>query len=314
LEDLVFFSGNVPDGHTFGFEESFYNRQDYRFAQQPEGWRSYYITDESDKRILASASFHLRHALARSPLRSPFGSVECAGSLPEETVFDFLKYIDQDLQKHGVATIMIKSAPFLYDAEMNTLLHTFLLNLGYRVANAEVASIIPVTSASTREVFHRAERRRHEKCVQEGLVFKCLKTEDLKTVYDFISTCRSEKGYPLSMLLEELQHMVVKFPDRYLLFGAFRNNALVAAAITIRVKKNTLYDFYHDHAAEFDRLSPVTFLVDGIYRFCFENDIQLLDLGTSAVDGLPNFGLLNFKKKLGAQATTKLTFQKDLRS
>jgi hypothetical protein len=133
-------------------------------------------------------------------------------------------------------------------------------------------------------------------------------------VYDFIFTCRNEKGYPLSMQLEELQHMAVKFPDRYLLFGVFRSDSLVAAAITIRVKKNILYDFYHDHAAAFDHLSPVTFLVDGIYRFCFENDIQLLDLGTSAIDGLPNFGLLNFKKKLGALATPKLTFQKDLGS
>jgi hypothetical protein len=38
----------------------------------------------------------------------------------------------------------------------------------------------------------------------------------------------------------------------------------------------------------------------------------MLDLGTSATDQVPNFKLLDFKMRLGAQPTTKFIFEKML--
>ncbi|HMG91078.1 MAG TPA: hypothetical protein VK589_13525, partial [Chryseolinea sp.] len=58
--------------------------------------------------------------------------------------------------------------------------------------------------------------------------------------------------------------------------------------------------------------NPTVFLIRSLYQYCFENGIALFDLGTSSLDGIPNFGLLNFKIRLGATPTTKFTFQKDL--
>ena len=49
-----------------------------------------------------------------------------------------------------------------------------------------------------------------------------------------------------------------------------------------------------------------------LYEYCQEHNISLLDFGTSAVNNQPNFGLLNFKMRLGGIPSAKLTFQKML--
>lgn len=302
----------MPEGYTFGFEESFYNSVAYRFHQRSDGWKSYYILNEKKKRIAATMSFHLEKGIAKSPFRSPFGSIEGVNDLPENLLFDFFQYVERDLIQQAASTIVIKNYPVLYNEQLASLTHTFLINLGYSIANAEVDSVIVVSPVSTDDVFHRSERRRRDKSLQEGCVFRCIETKHLEQVYNFIHQCREAKGYALSLSLHDLLKIAETFPDRYLPFGVYKNEQLIAAAITIRVKENILYDFYHDHAATYDHLSPVTLLVDGIYDFCFQNKITLLDLGTSALEGKPNFGLLNFKKKLGAVSTSKFTFEKRL--
>jgi hypothetical protein len=52
--------------------------------------------------------------------------------------------------------------------------------------------------------------------------------------------------------------------------------------------------------------------MEGIYEHCQVEKIRLIDLGTSALNGRPNFGLLDFKLNLGAVPTEKLTFEKKL--
>jgi lipid II:glycine glycyltransferase (peptidoglycan interpeptide bridge formation enzyme) len=53
-------------------------------------------------------------------------------------------------------------------------------------------------------------------------------------------------------------------------------------------------------------------LLRGLYDYAAEHGIPLLDLGTSTVDGKPNFGLLSFKTRLGAELTPKISFAKRL--
>ena len=55
-------------------------------------------------------------------------------------------------------------------------------------------------------------------------------------------------------------------------------------------------------------------LMEGVYNYSQTEGINLIDLGTSSLNGKPNFSLLDFKLHLGATPTQKLTFQKNLTS
>lgn len=307
-----FYEGPVPSGYQPDFEESLFNQHDHRALQASEGWLSFYILNFKYKTVRAAIHFYIASTCAKSPLRSPFGSVEFSNKLPVKILFEFVVFFESALKTKGVKHITIKNYPQIYESYHATLFQVFLLNLKYTISQAEISSVITVTSKNVREIFHRSERRKLDKALLAGLTFRKLSISDLDETYAFIHSCRNGKNYELSMSLEDMRLSVSRFPNHYLLFGVFDDKKLVAASISILVKEKILYDFYHDHAASYDHLSPIALLIAEMYDYCKHNNIKLLDMGTSAVDGIPNSGLLHFKKFLGGRPTSKFTFQKNL--
>jgi hypothetical protein len=109
-----------------------------------------------------------------------------------------------------------------------------------------------------------------------------------------------------------MERTVEAFADEFVFFEVMKGYERTAASIAIRVANDILYNFYSAHHSRYDAWSPVVMLIEGMYGWCQQQGIRLLDLGTSAVDNQPNFSLLDFKLRLGAQPTAKLTFAKDL--
>ncbi|GAB4027621.1 hypothetical protein GCM10028773_59450 [Spirosoma koreense] len=55
-------------------------------------------------------------------------------------------------------------------------------------------------------------------------------------------------------------------------------------------------------------------LLDGLFVYCQQHRIQLLDLGTALDEnGQPKPGLMRFKRNVGAQESPKLVFEKRFR-
>ena len=136
--------------------------------------------------------------------------------------------------------------------------------------------------------------------------------QQLQKIYIFLDACRKEKGYSLSMSYAEIEKLAKVFPERIILTAVIDKNQIVAANISIRVYDHVLYNFYHDHASEYDSVSPVVLLNEGLYQLCQKEKVQFLDLGTSNIEGELNESLLNFKINLGAEPSRKLTFTKKL--
>lgn len=114
------------------------------------------------------------------------------------------------------------------------------------------------------------------------------------------------------MTAQELQKTAEEFPDRYLLFAIYHREKIVAASITIRIDQNKLYNFMTNHEKQYNHLSPSLLLMEGIYEYCSHHEISLFDLGTSALQGKPNFTLLDFKLHIGGIPTSKLSFHKKI--
>jgi lipid II:glycine glycyltransferase (peptidoglycan interpeptide bridge formation enzyme) len=121
---------------------------------------------------------------------------------------------------------------------------------------------------------------------------------------------RQKLNRSLSMTLEQLKKTVDFFPDSFFLVGVFQNKKLIAACICVQVNSTIVYTFYSAHSDEFDQLSPRIFLLNHLYDWCFLHHVTLLDLGTSTLNGKPNFSLLDFKLRMGGTLTPKYRFNK----
>ena len=311
MEDYIFHEGPLPlDDYQLDVELSLFNESKYLTLQADENWHSFSILNKKTNTICGAVFFNIKDAAALSPVLSPFASFDLSPELYPVTIFEFLEFVDARLKAHGVKTIRIKEAPSLYHPHRSALVQTFLFNQGYQVCDAESGAIIQIDGLPFREKVNDSERGRLRQAREAGLQFRKIELSNLTDVYLFIFGCQKQRGYTLSMTLSALNKTVEHFSDRFVLFGIYEGEKLIAASIAIHVKSHVLYNFYCTHLMEYNHLSPVVMLLEGLYSYGRNHYVRILDLGTSAVDGRPNFGLLDFKLRMGAQPTTKFTFEK----
>ena len=88
---------------------------------------------------------------------------------------------------------------------------------------------------------------------------------------------------------------------------------MIAATVCVLVNEEVLYNFLPAHDENYKSLSPVVFLVQGIYNYAFAESLKFIDLGISSLQGKPQAGLIIFKERLGGQPASKLSFIKEIR-
>lgn len=304
--------GPLPSGYQADFEYSLFNLPDFLDLQAQTGWISFHLVNSAKRRILASLHFHVDNGIARSPFRAPFGSVEGTQEANAEHLFNLLHYPEEHLRAQGVREIQIVSPPREYAPDFISLIETILINLGYTVPRAEAGAIIPVSEVAFESRVRSSELARRKQALDAGLSFTRLSTGEFDLVYETIAGWHASKGYKLLVDEDHLRKTIGKYPDRYVLSGVYHQGQLRAAAVSVRVRSDILYNFLVNHDVSYNSYSPPVILMDGLYRYCQENGIRLFDLGTSAIDQRPNFPLLAFKLHLGAVPTSKFWFRKAL--
>jgi hypothetical protein len=297
--------GYSPDFVTFLFHDP------RHLLLQSDRWEHFFLITKSTKKIKAQLSVHIDQEIAMSPVSAPFGSFLYSEDISPETLFEFIGECELSLQRRGVKTIRLVEPP-LYYRKSGDILHTLLFNRGFSALNVEISCGIKVDVLNFEEKLASSAKRKLRTGRAKGLRFKILPITNLEMVYQFILKCRTERGHTLSMTFDNLRDTVDIFKDRFYLFGAMLEKEHVAASIAIQVGPDILYNFYPGYLKKFEAISPLVFLTAGMYKFCESKRIPLLDLGTSAVNGQPNFGLLDFKVRLGGVPSIKFTFEKNL--
>lgn len=312
MEDFRFHEGKLPSAYRYNFEQSLFQTEGYRQLQSSTGWISFYVLNERDLLVEAHIHFHVKATVAKSIIQSPFGGIEFSNKLSRKTLFQFIEFFSARLKAMDCESIVVVNPPLAYNFAHQSIIDTFMFNAGFSVLTAEVGSVITVSERSFEEILHPRKKRKLAQSSEETLRFTMLEADALDEVYNFIECHRKEKAYRLSVSLEHLRTSVERLGDAYTLFGVYHNSNLVAASVAVRVSKGVLYHFISEHIRKIGEMRPALILMRGIYRYCREHGIALLDLGTSATEGMPNFKLIKFKSELGGVSTTKLTLAKKL--
>ena len=312
-EGYIFLEGDVPPDYQFVFPVAVFNRSAYRFMQAERGWSSFYIVHPETKSIHGHIHFYVSEGSAVSPLRAPFGSIEASSHMPAAVMKDFLKFAEIRLIRAGVSRIVVKNPPEAYHpAVAERFRAVFVDDLKYAVRYSETTSIIHVSPTPFGNVIHPRKKRKLKQSHSVPYIFSQLEKESLPAVYEFISLHRTQKKYRLSITLDELRRRMDHFPRTYHIFGVYHMERLVAASVAITVNDNVLYHFISDHIPRIASFSPALVLMEGLYNFCQQQNLELLDLGTSAPDEKPSASLSRFKGELGGKPAFKFTFEKNL--
>lgn len=312
VERLQFYEGVVPAGYKPAYKPFLFLTNEHRASQSEAGWHSFYLARKEKKSIWGEVHFFISNDLATSPHRAPFGSFQFAAEVEPIEILQFIQWVEERLRHIGVNRVSIKNHPDFYPANHRAIVEVLLLNSGYKVTNAEIGAGLAVEKKPFADKIHAWERRKLRQAKSRTLKFEKPAPKQLQHVYDFIAACRQERNQTISLSWPEMEKAASFNHKSFHLFQVVKDKQLAAAAITFDVGNHVLYTFYYAHASEFDTLSPVVLLLEGIYKWAVLHNFTLIDLGTSSLHGVPNFPLLHFKRNVGAMTGHKFTFEKEL--
>lgn len=235
---------------------------------------------------------------------SPFGSFEYSSALSTQTLTEFISYIKYSLISRGVNYITLKDCIEAYRFGIAYVLTNALKQEGFIEIESLINHHIEVDSSSLSHKMHKMEVKRLRKCQHLAMKIKEEPISCLMYYYSFLQECRQEKGWGLSLSYADILASQQVMPGRYHIYAVYHKNECIAASLAVRVTNYILYDFYHDARAAFKNLSPTVFLLTGLYQYCQQSNIKILDLGTS-----PTLSLQKFKEHLGGVLSYKRTYQ-----
>ncbi len=256
-------------------------------------------------KLAGAIVFNGDHGVATSLSKSPFGSLYTKDKLPHSILQQFLAYIKDALSQKGYRKIEMTLPASIYDHFVST---GSWQKEGFKIVSEEVNQHLMTTGAFEKGL-HQMERRKLNRLSSGKIKFQMEppSTDILTECHAFIAACRKDQGLEINISLEKLQALSARIDDRYDVYTARSGDSLVAVAITCWVDKDHMYYYLPATDYRYKKESPMVGLVKLIYEECSRRGIKYLDLGVSSVNGKLQQGLYDFKKRLGAFPTTKVS-------
>jgi hypothetical protein len=300
------------NGFVYEYEKFLFNRKEF-LDQYGKPVTSFYLINTRDQKVSGEIHFVTDEGVAVSPYRASFGSFQLASRLKAEIVSFFIEEAEEKLKKENIRSVRIRSYPFSYDYPSASLLSSLLIQHGYSVTVCDTNFHITVSDHTTfYNALRQSEKSRLNAAVNKGMNVALNLNPDLTEVYDLMLKCRQDKGYPFRISLQDFQKMFALLPDFYNVFEVRYQGQLIAAAVTVKINQEILYNFHLGQLPEFRKYSPAVLLLKEIYSFAKRYKFNQLDLGIGTDSGIYNFPLVNFKQNMGGIPSLKPLFEKQI--
>ncbi|GAB3960881.1 hypothetical protein GCM10028805_59200 [Spirosoma harenae] len=295
-------------------QDGFLFNEAEHLRQQNNG-QFYLLTalNQDTQQTEARCAFFVQSDQAMSPLAAPFGSIEFAQKLPESILSSLIHTLVETTRMANVRRLRIVNYPYCYAPEQVQRLENQLKQHGFGLTEANPNSFLSITNQQFTDVIAPAERRRLRKCQEVGFQFKQWESPEVGPIITFLQKNRQVKGYQLTISPERLVNLFHDFPAQFIVFTLQDGDKLIALTITVRVREDILYSFLPASCPDYNSYSPMVMLTDGIFSYCQNQSIRLLDLGVSLdANRRQKPNLMRFKRNLGAQESPKQVFEKVL--
>jgi hypothetical protein len=255
----------------------------------------------------------IKEGLLSSPFSAPFGGFTVNRNSAKLKEFNEAVQLLEDYAKqNSVSKIKFILPPSIYNENIMSKTYYSLILNGYT----------PITDINyhfcTADLIEYKEgriekktRQNLNKAIEFGLSFNQVFSNSEKSVaYDIIKSNKDSNGRPTCLSFDDIIEVSNIIPIDF--FLVFLNHQPIASAIVYRVSKNIVHVIYWGDLWESRLYRSMNFLSYKIFEFYSNQGIEIIDLATASLDGIPNFGLANFKENIGSIGTLKYTMLKSL--
>ena len=303
------------DGYSQVFPTTYhhFNSADFNALNQANCDELLYLLFKDTKNRLGLIAGVIGNEL-RTPFSAPFGGFSF---VREDISIDQIEAgVDALIQYatgKGYTSIQYTMPPLFYHQGFNNKLVNILhrkifkvkaIDLNYEFNLQKFSENYEVT------IWHNARKNLRISIKQDFDFVKCETAETKLAAYEVIKENRSRKGYPLKMTFEQVIKTAEVITADFFLVKKGKES--VASAIVFHVAPGIVQVIYWGDIPDFATQKPMNFLSYCVFRHYKEAGLQFVDIGPSTENGVPNYGLCEFKESIGCDISLKFSFIKTI--
>ena len=251
----------------------------------------------------------------RAPFSAPFAMFEPIRAnwnieQLEAAVDELLEFARREQWKEIGLTL----PPNFYHPNLITVTQNILLRKGFCLKHIDLNYAFDLAKAYAgdyKEKLPRNGRKNLNIALKNELLFKyCERDEQIKMAYEVIRINRESKGYPLRMTYEQVLDTIKIVPHDFFLVSLRGKN--IAAAQVFYVTDDIVQVIYWGDVPGFPEQKSINFLAYQLIQYYGKKGLKFLDIGPSTENGVPNYGLCDFKNSIGCEISTKMQFVKTM--
>lgn len=267
----------------------------------------YFIFNNGKNRFALIAG--IKDGVLKSPFSATFGIFsEITKENKIEYYYEAINELINWAKTNNIKQIQINTPALSYSEPHITKFQNALINSNFRILNYDINFEFHLNKFNENnyiETIQRNARKNLKNALNNNLKFE--KTDNIKLAYEIIKINRSQKGYPLWMSLNDVKNTNDIIKSDYFLISTSDNKPIASAYI------HHLTDYvyrvvYWGNLMEDEQLRPINFLAYNLLKYYKNSQCKILDIGTSTLDSVANFGLCDFKESIGCTCSPKLSF------
>lgn len=293
-----------------GSYQYFYNSAQFHELNKNKVSQVKYLLFGEKKRKLALA-VGMEDGEIRIPYSAPFGIFEkLQNHIKLEEIEEAVTLLEEYGRENNIYKIVFRIPPVFYDECFISKLQNVLLRKGFQIAYCDLNYQFVVRSMDIyMGSLQRNARKNLKNALKQGFAFQhCDADIEKKAAYDVIAINRARKGYPLRMTYEQVNDTIQLTEHDFFLLKDGEVN--IAAAVIFKVNEECYQVIYWGDIDGYEAKRPMNYLAYKVYEYYVDKGIKILDIGPSTEEGIPNYGLCDFKESIGCEVSSKYTFVK----
>lgn len=245
-----------------------------------------------------------------SPFSAPFGGFDTKGVQTLQNMTEAVRLMAEYAGSNS-KRLVVTLPPLIYgETQISKWVNAFItagfqstVDLNYYFPLSRFDNYTDNIDRSARKNLRRAEK--------EDFTFIKVDSSDkdaVRRAYEVIRINRNEHGYPLRMSFEQVWETVTNVVEADFFILRHENDD-VAAAQVYRVADGIAQVIYWGDRRQYSAMRPMNMLAYCVFRHYRDAGFRILDIGPSTEDGIPSFGLCEFKENIGCSATLKYRFE-----
>jgi len=267
-----------------------------------------------DKKVRLGIIGGIRRGTFYSPFSAPFGGFTFYNQdIRLQYIEEAIDLLEKGLLSKSIKEIQITLPPSIYNESFISKQINVFFRKGYKTSGIDLNYSFNLTNFNSdySALLWRNARKNLNRSLKQKFSFKaCTTIEEKSRAYQVIKKNRESRGFPLKMTWGQIQKTIAVIPADFFILNL--ENKEVASAMVFHISEKIVQVVYWGDLPEFSHLKTMNFLSYKVFEHYKNSNIQIVDIGPSTENSIPNYGLCEFKESIGCDISTKLIFSKYL--